>query len=71
MYKHYLFRNGAESFLPYKRGSPSYGRGCCGAGVNSNLDDHLLSLVRGVSRMSVKPKLRTKRISGTGLKFVR
>ena len=69
MYKQFLFRNGAKSFLPYKRGT--YGRGTCGSGINSNLDDKLLSLVSGISRMSVKPKLRTKRISGTGLRFVR
>ena len=74
MYKQFLFRNGAKSFLPYKKGTygrGTCGRGTCGSGINSNLDDHLLSLVSGISRMSVKPKLRTKRISGTGLRFVR
>ena len=71
MYRNFLFRYGAQSFLPYKRGSPIHGRGCCGSGLNSNLDNHLLSLVSGVSRMSIKPKLRTKKTSGSGLKFVR
>jgi hypothetical protein len=74
MYRDFLFRYGAKRFRPFintvKR-TEFFGRGKCGSGVNPNLDDHLLSLVKGVSRMSVKPKLRTKRTSGSGLKFVR
>ncbi len=63
MYRDFLFRYGAKSFRPFRnsvRRTEFFGRGKCGSGVNPNLDDHLLSLVKGVSRMSVKPKLRTK-----------
>ena len=72
MYRNFLFRYGVQSFLPYKRGSPVHGRGYkCGSGIHSNSDNHLLSLVRGVARMSVTPKLTTQKSSGSGLKFVR
>ena len=74
MYRDFLFRYGAKKFRPFRnsvRRIEFVGRGKCGSGVNPNLDDHLLSLVRGVSRMSVKPKQRTKRTSGTGLRLIR
>lgn len=72
MYRDILFRHGAKSFKPYRTSIIKIqGKGKCGSGVKSNLDDHLLSLVGGVSRMSVKPKLRTKRTSGTGLRLIR
>jgi hypothetical protein len=73
MYRDFLFRYGAKRFRPFinsVKKTEFSGRGKCGSGVNPNLDDHLLSLVKGVSRMSVKPKLRTKR-SGTGLRLIR
>ncbi len=74
MYAAYLLRYGAKNYRPFRnsiRRTEFFGRGKCGSGVNPNLDDHLLSLVKGVSHVSVKPKLRTKRTSGSGLKFVR
>ena len=74
MYAAYLLRYGAKNYRPFRnsiRRTEFFGRGKCGSGVNLNLDDHLLSLVRGVSRMSVKPKQRTKRTSGTGLRLIR
>ncbi len=74
MYTAYLLRYGAKNYRPFRNSVKRIefsGRGKCGSGVSPNLDDHLLSLVKGVSRMSVKPKLRTKRTSGSGLKFVR
>lgn len=71
-YRQQLFVRGAKSFSPYNKRSLVLGRGtCCGSGVKSNLDNQLLSLVSGVARMSVKPKLRTKTSSGKGLKFIR
>jgi hypothetical protein len=74
MYTAHLLKYGAKRYRPFintvKR-TEFFDRGKCGSGVNPNLDDHLLSLVKGVSRMSVKPKLRTKRTSGTGLRLIR
>ena len=70
-YRQQLFMRGAKSFRPYNKRSLVSGRGTCGSGVKSNLDNQLLSLVSGVARMSVKPKLRTKTSSGRGLKFIR
>ena len=74
MYIAHLLRYGAKNYRPFRnsvRRTEFFGRGKCGSGVNPSLDDHLLSLVRNVSRLSVKPKQRTKRTSGSGLKFVR
>ena len=74
MYKKSLFSHGVKSFIPYfkgKKATQSYGgNGRCGSGVKSNIDDQLLSLVRGVSRLSVTPKQKARK-SGNGLRFVR
>ena len=67
-YKQRLFSYGPRAFKPYKR-EAIFGKGTCGRGVKSNLDNHLLSLVSGVSNLSLKGK--SKRTSGRGLKFVR
>ena len=68
-YKQRLFSYGPRAFKPYKR-EAIFGKGnCCGRGVKSNLDNHLLSLVSGVSNLSLKGK--SKRTSGRGLKFIR
>ena len=67
-YKQRLFSYGPRAFKPYKR-EAIFGKGTCGRGVKSNLDNHLLSLVGGVSNLSLKGK--SKRTSGKGLKFVR
>ena len=69
-YRQQLFMRGARSFRPYNKRSLVSGKGaCCGSGVKSNLDNHLLSLVSGVSNLSLKGK--SKRTSGKGLKFIR
>jgi hypothetical protein len=67
-YKQRLFSYGPRAFKPYKR-EAIFGKGTCGRGVKSNLDNHLLSLVSGVSNLSLKGK--SKRTSGRGLKFIR
>ena len=67
-YKQRLFSYGPRAFKPYKR-EAIFGKGTCGRGVKSNLDNHLLSLVSGVSNLSLKGK--SKRTSGKGLKFIR
>ena len=67
-YKQRLFSYGPRAFKPYKK-EAIFGKGCCGRGVKSNLDNHLLSLVSGVSNLSLKGK--SKRTSGKGLKFIR
>ncbi len=66
-YKQRLFSYGPRAFKPYKK-EAIFGKGTCGRGVKSNLDNHLLSLVSGVARMSVKPKQKK---SGSGLRFIR
>ena len=69
MYKKNLFAHGAKSFLTYRHKS---GGSCCGSGIkSSNIDNYLLGLVKGVNRMSIgsKPKSRSK--GGKGLKFSR
>ena len=71
-YKKSLFTHGIKSFQPYKKYSQSYGGtgGCCGMGMTSRLDDQLLSLVRGASRINLKGA-RTKARTGKGLRLVR
>lgn len=72
MYKKNLFQYGAKSFLPYKKSIQSYGgngMGTCGSGANANLDNYLLSLVKGVKTMSIPKTTRKKR--GGALKFSR
>ena len=76
MYRNSLFSQGVKNITKYQlrtgnRPSPVLynGRGMkCGSGI----DDYLLSLISGISRMSAKPKrTATKRRSGAGLKFIR
>ncbi|MFY8162161.1 MAG: hypothetical protein ACOVNU_12585 [Candidatus Kapaibacteriota bacterium] len=76
MYRNSLFSRGAKNITKFQlrtgnNPSPSLynGRGMkCGAGM----DEYLLSLISGISRMSAKPKrTATKRRSGAGLKFIR
>ena len=69
MYKKKLFQHGAKKFRTYKH---KRGGSCCGSGTkSSNIDNYLLGLVKGVNRMSIgsKPKSRSK--GGGGLKFSR
>lgn len=70
-YKKSLFTHGIKSFQPYKKYSQSYGgTGKCGMGMTSRLDDQLLSLVKGASRINLKGA-RTKARTGKGLRLVR
>lgn len=78
MYKKTLFSYGARpalmrgpSTIPFMKATQSYnGNGRCGSGVKSSMDDQLLSLVRGVSRLSTTPKRKTRK-TGSGLRFIR
>ena len=69
MYKKILFQYGAKKYVPYKKNVQSYGgQGtCCGSG--DNIDNYLLSLVRGVKSLSILKTTRKKQ--GKGLTFVR
>lgn len=70
MYKKKLFQYGVKRFLPYKKGVLSKrGRGVCsGSGVNNNLDNYLLSLVKGVKSLSI-PKVSKHKKRGGALKY--
>ena len=69
MYKKILFQHGAKAYVPYKKNVQSYGgRGTC-SGSGANLDNYLLSLVKGVKSLSIPKTTRKKQ--GKGLKFIR
>ena len=72
MYKQKLFAHGAKHLLKSKGSLKSY-RQKSGSGLSSNIDDYLLSLVKGVQRMSIKPKKPAKSRANYGgaLRFIR
>jgi hypothetical protein len=75
MYKQKLFAHGAKHLLKSKSSLKSYRQKSSktGSGLSSNIDDYLLSLVKGVQRMSIKPKKTAKSRSNYGgaLRFIR
>ena len=76
MYKHKLFAYVAKHLLKSKGSLKSYKHKSATktGGSLANVDDYLLSLVKGVQRMSVKHKKPAKRgrgCCGSGLKFIR
>lgn len=80
-YRIHLFTRGAQQFHPYKKRStsshlvhyPRSGYGMHNTSHSQSLDNHLLSLIKGVSRLSTKSKPHhTKRKTyGKGLCFNR
>jgi hypothetical protein len=73
MYKNSLFAFGAKHLLKNRGSLKSYRKksGKATGGSINNLDNYLLSLVKGVGRMSVKPKKPAKTTRGGALRFVR
>jgi len=73
MYKHKLFAYGAKHLLKSKGTLKSYKPKTKTGGSLANIDDYLLSLVKGVQRMSVKPKKAAKSRASYGgaLRFIR
>ena len=76
MYKNKLFLNGLKFLLKNKGSLKSYKKNKSKSGGSLNsLDDYLLSLVNGVSRMTTtqppKPSKFMKKTYGGALKFVR
>ena len=74
MYKQKLFAYGAKHLLKSKGSLKSYRQKSSKTGSGlSNIDDYLLSLVKGVQRMSIKPKKAAKSRANYGgaLRFIR
>ena len=75
MYKQKLFAYGTKHLLKSKGSLKSYRHKSSktGSGLSSNIDDYLLSLVKGVQRMSIKPKKTAKSRPNYGgaLRFIR
>jgi hypothetical protein len=76
MYKQRLFAHGAKRLLKSKSSLKSYRHKSSktGSGLSSNIDDYLLSLVKGVQRMSIKPAkkpAKSRANYGGALRFIR